>query len=290
MLRERSQIPNRRSLAAFAAESTGRVAPGCDDSLVIMRAVVARFTGSNWRWWAGLRALVLLLWLVAAATNWWIAPRQSTYEQARADIAAGRVAAYQWGDRWENHNSRWWFPDTTMRSSGTLGPLFTWQTGDGRVHWTDSGDFEQVTRTGTVDEKNYAGVGAVGLGQDLLAAGLEGRSGDLDPLGGIIIGVGTVLVLTFLGVLLAGPEPVLGTRWFWFWLVCTAPYGLGLLFWTVRDRPWTRAEPPVPEGGRTPRRDRGFLGLCIGVLSTMVISLLLFALNAVLGDRWIPTT
>jgi hypothetical protein len=62
---------------------------------------------------------------------------------------------------------------------------------------------------------------------------------------------------------------VLGTRWFWFWLVTMAPFGLGLLFWLFRDRPWTRAT-PAPDG--PPRRDRGILGFCIGVLATILIS------------------
>ncbi|SDT02066.1 hypothetical protein SAMN04489716_2275 [Actinoplanes derwentensis] len=227
--------------------------------------------------------LVIGCWAVAAAVSWWTAPRPSTYEQARADIAGRQVVAFQWGDRWGGGDTRRWFADDTLYSSNPLGPLFGWRTGDGRVHWIDSGDFDQVMATGAVDATVYDGPGAIGLAQDLQAAGIEQRYGDISVLGGLVGGIGFFLTMLVLLVLLVGPEPVLGTKWYWFWIVFTMPYGLGLLFWTLRDRPWA-ARPPA----REPRRDGWLIGLATGVLLGVLITVALHLLNGAFGDRWIP--
>ncbi|MEH0985429.1 hypothetical protein [Micromonospora sp. CPCC 205556] len=238
-----------------------------------------------------LRLALVLLWLLAAAVSWWTAPRKQSYEQARADVAAGHVTAYQWGDSWATDGSpRPWFGASDLRASSTLGPLFAWRTPDGRVYWTDTGNFDQVTTTGAVDPASYSGPGAVGIAQDLRAGGLVHRAGEVQPSGVAVAvaGIGLVLAAVFLGVGVAGPAPVLGTRWFWFWLVSTAPYGLGLLFWLFRDRPWSRPAAPAATPGDRELRDRGLLGLCLGFLATILISLLLLALHEALGDRWVP--
>jgi hypothetical protein len=88
-------------------------------------------------------------------------------------------------------------------------------------------------------------------------------------------------------VIAAGPAPVLGTRWFW--LTYTAPYGLGLVFWLLRDRPWSRSAQLARTAGGEEKRDRGFLGLLIGVLASFPISALVMVLNMALGDRWVPS-
>src|SRR5688500_2723597 len=128
--------------------------------------------GRTWRWWGVLRMALILLWLLAAFMTWWTAPRKQSYDQARADLAAGRATAYQWGDRWDVDRSRRWFGGATLQSSDTLGPLFAWRTPAGRVHWIDTGDYDEVTTTGAVDERSYAGPGAIGIAQDVQVAGL----------------------------------------------------------------------------------------------------------------------
>ncbi|MGK5740068.1 hypothetical protein [Micromonospora sp. URMC 103] len=233
-----------------------------------------------------LRLALVLLWLVAAALSWWTAPRKQSYEQARADIAAGDVTAYQWGGSWGDSGGPWpWFDASELQTSSTLGPLFAWRTPDGRVHWTDTDRFGQVTTTGAVDPASYSGPGAVGVAQDLRAGDLERRAGVVRAPGVAVTVIGLVLAAVFLGVVVAGPAPVLGTRWFWFWLVAIAPYGLGLLFWLSRERPWSR--PAAPASDRE-RRDRGLFGIGLGILAAVLMSLLLLALNAALGDRWVP--
>lgn len=236
------------------------------------------------RWWGGLRVLVVVAWVVAAAVSWWTTPRESAYERARADIAGGRVVAYQWGDNWADSGSSWWFGDRTLYSSGTLGPLFAWRTGDGRVHWIDEAAVGEAALTGAVDPKDYAGPGAAALGQDIQAAGAGERLGDVSAGSDAVGPIGFVLSAVFLMVLVAGPAPVLGTRWYWFWLVLASPYGLGLLFWLVRDRPWSARA----DGEGDPRRDRWLLGLATGVLLSVAVSVVLFLLHRLLGETWVP--
>jgi hypothetical protein len=242
----------------------------------------------TWRWWGALRFVLVLLWLLAATAAWWTAPRKQSYDQARADVAAGRVTAFQWGDRWNADGPLPQLGTYALQRSGTLGPLLAWRTPDGRVNWTDTDDFGEVTTVGAIDQRSYSGPGALAIAQDIRAAGLEHRAGDVRSLGPVITGIGLVLAAIVLGVVVAGPAPVLGTRWFWFWLVYTAPYGLGLLFWLARDRPWSRTAASSAASGDVERRDRGILGLVIGLLATILISVLLVVLHEVLGDRWVP--
>jgi hypothetical protein len=226
---------------------------------------------------------VIGLWLVAAATAWWTAPRQATYEQATADIRAQQVTGYEWGDRWRDERARPWFSGAVLESSGTLGPLFVWRTGSGRLFWADTADFDEVRSTGALDEQAYSGIGAVGIAQDLRAAGAAEPTG-IEARGRWADGIGIALALIFIVVLLAGPAPVHGTRWFWWWLVVLTPYGLGLLFWLARDRPWSRS-PEVADGRP---RDRGILGFGLGLFATFLINIVLLLLNGALGDRWVP--
>lgn len=203
-------------------------------------------------------------------------------------MTAGRVVAYQWSGRWEVGGPRSWFTAPVVRVSGTFGPLFVWRTPDGRVYWTDTDSFDQVTTTGAVDLSRYSGPGAVGIAQDLRTAGLEHRTGDVNTSGLVVTGIGLVLAAIFLGVVVAGPAPVLGTRWFWFWLVAITPYGLGLLFWVARDRPWARPAAPAAAPGNREQRDRGILGFGLGFLAAILINILLLVFHEALGDWWLP--
>ncbi|NLU77375.1 hypothetical protein HCA58_03005 [Micromonospora sp. HNM0581] len=237
------------------------------------------------RRWAALRLGIVALWLFGAGIAWWTAPRQHDYEAATTDLASGRVVAYQWGDRWDANQRRPWFGTSDLESSGALGPFFAWRTPDGRIRWTDTTNFDQVTLTGAIDRSAYAGPGAVGLAQQVQAAGLEGRSGVLQPLGQVVGGTGLAAAAITFGVLLAGPAPVLGTRWFWFWLVCLVPFGLGILAWLAREHPWApSASPRTGPGGR----DSGVLGVAVGVAATILGSILSLMLGQLLGDWWVP--
>ena len=240
------------------------------------------------RWWSVLRAALLVMWLVAAAASWWSAPRQASYGEAKAAVAEGRLTAYQWGDSWDSSGPRPWFDGSTLQSTGAQGPIFAWCTSDGRVRWADTDDFGELSLTGNVEEDSYSGPGAAGIAQELKAAAMEDRAGAVDTRNPWIAGVGAVLAVAFLGIVVAGPAPVLGTRWFWFWLTWTAPYGLGLVFWLLRDRPWSRTARPAQKAGGGEPRDRGWRGLLIGILVSLLLSVLVAVLGGLLGDQWVP--
>ena len=138
--------------------------------------------GRAWRWWDVLRVAMVVLWLLAAVGAWWTAPRQQSYAQARADLAGGRVTAYAWGDDWDTDASRRWLSSATLRSCGPAGPVFAWRTADGRLQWADTDDYDQVTISDAVDQANYSGAGAARIAQDVQAAGLAHRAGNVYPL------------------------------------------------------------------------------------------------------------
>ncbi|WKU05755.1 hypothetical protein [Micromonospora sp. HUAS LYJ1] len=240
------------------------------------------------RWWGALRIALVLLWLLGATTTWWTAPRQQDYDRARADVVAGRVTAYQWGDRWEVDRSPLWFGSATLWASGSYGPLFAWRTPDGRLHWTDTDRFGQVTTTGADARESYSGAGAVGIARELRAAGLEHRAGDVHAPVSVVGGAGILLAVVALVVVVAGPAPVRGTRWFWFWLIFLTPCGLGLLAWTARERPWSRSAAAVAARSPAYPRDRGVLGFGIGVFASVLAGVVLLFLHEVLGDWWVP--
>ncbi|GAA1653690.1 hypothetical protein [Actinoplanes couchii] len=245
-----------------------------------------RVTGSWQRWWwAGLRILMIGGWLVAVAVNWWVAPRPATYEQARADIAARDVVAFRWGERWDS-DARRWFGNDTLYSSNRIGPLFSWRTGDGRVHWVDADSANpDMAPMSDEDVQLYSGAGTTALSREIQDAGLgERRDTDIFVFGNLLGTIGAVVYLLFLAVLVAGPAPALGTRWYWFWLNFLTPYGLGVIFWTLRERPWTDRPPPDPG---TPR-DRWPLGLLTGLVLSVTIPLALQLLTWIVGDRWFP--
>ncbi|MGX6602983.1 hypothetical protein ACWKSP_12715 [Micromonosporaceae bacterium Da 78-11] len=268
--------------------------------------VVAVQDGRRGVWWRALRLVLALMWVVAAALSWWTAPRESGYEQARQDIGAGRVTAYRWGSQWDDTGGSRMFGTPELSSSSPIGPLFAWRTGDDRVHWVDTNEFDEVTVADTDTE--YANPGAASLAALLKERGVEDRIGAVTPFATVINGFGIALGVTFLAVLLAGPAPVRGTKWFWWWIGVTVPYGLGVLFWLARDRPWVDAaervpypaapSPPgdrrwLPTAARFARegaepRDPGWLGVVTGLLASLVVSGLLVLLHHFLGDSWVP--
>src|SRR5689334_11191582 len=105
------------------------------------------------RTWVVLRAAMVAIWLVTGAAALWSAPREASYDELRADIAAQRVVEYRWGDEWARTNRTWLSPPT-LTSASKLGPLFVWKTSDLRMHWTDTAQFKQVQAT---ELDNYAG-------------------------------------------------------------------------------------------------------------------------------------
>lgn len=212
--------------------------------------------------WRILRWVLVALWLVTAGASWWGAPRETGAERALADMAAHRVSAYQIGSQWQDESPDRWFSMPTL-GSGDPDRIFAWRTPDGRAHWADVSDVADF------QERLRADVQEVNARNVLFLSTL-------------INGVGLLFTLVFLGVLWAGPTPVTGTRWFWWWLFALIPFGLGLLYWTFREVPWTRPA-EIPES-----RESGWRGLGIAIVASVLISVVLFGLTRLFGETAFP--
>ncbi|BBH67611.1 hypothetical protein ACTI_42960 [Actinoplanes sp. OR16] len=222
--------------------------------------------------WRVARVLILLLWVVAAAMTWWTAPREVSYEKALDAAKSGEVRAYDWGMNWDDGSGRWLDAPYLERQSG---PWFAWRTSDYRVYWADTSPADGDQTTVDVNGMEHTGAAAE------IARELDQPSGELIPWRKWIQGISAVLALTFFAVLIIGPAPALGTRWYWFWVVLLIPYALGMVFWVLRDRPWSDA-------ANEEDRDHGWFGLAHAIAANLVITVVLLILNALLGDRWIP--
>ncbi|MFI7544933.1 hypothetical protein [Actinoplanes sp. NPDC049599] len=228
-------------------------------------AVVQQVGRPKISWWQVLRVVLVLGWVAWAALTWWMAPRESTAAQARADIAAQRLTYYEWGDGWQNDGGLVSPFPAGLEQWGGPGPMLLWHTTDGRRHFT------------TIDEPTAAATGVVGtllsgpeataLDQELQA--YETRRPADPPTGAVQGGLLIAGSVLFLWALVSAAEPVTGTKWFWFWLVSGVPLGLGLLWWLARERPWSsRAAEREP-------RLRWWAGIGIGILAGLVVSLAL---------------
>jgi hypothetical protein len=245
----------------------------------------------RWRprsWWSMLRAALVVLWVIWAALVWWSAPRSATVEQARADLAAGQVTRYQWGDSWQRSSAwAWGNPNPpTLESTREFGRIFAWRTSQFQVRYVrlDQAPPPATDATGQPSAPS-SDPETASLMRSVVESGLPQGSagtGPLVPLLGMVVGLSVLLVL------IAGPAPVVGTRWFWFWVLTGVPLGLGLLFWLFRERPWSpAAETPMDRAGRVRRRS-GYTGFGVGFLAALVANVLLFALSRVVGDWIIP--
>ncbi|KUL33010.1 hypothetical protein [Actinoplanes awajinensis] len=225
---------------------------------------------SGGSWWRAARLILIAAWVVAAGAAWWSAPRQTDVERATADIAAGRVVAYEWGAHWNDNGPDRWFSVPMLYGGGTAPTVFAWRTPDNRTHWIDTnGDATQIAQ--------------------LRASVAESPSANVLALSTLINGIGLLFTVVFLGMILAGRPPVIGTKWYWFWLFALVPFGLGLLYWTFREVPWTKPTvfPPLKDDG-SEHRLRGLRGLVTAFLISVAVSFALYGLRALLGEGIIP--
>ncbi|GAA1872675.1 hypothetical protein GCM10009687_45640 [Asanoa iriomotensis] len=224
------------------------------------------------------RVALALLWLVWAVAAWWTAPRAATLDEARADAAAGRIVAHQWAD---SFGETLWFGRLRFSlDADGVDPVLVWRTGFGRVHYTLIPDVvtEPGPRGDVVVEPNPA--------DDLRAAMPDSQRGTVLPYFAPVLAV--VITLICLAILIQGPAPKLGTRWFWFFLG-GLPFGLGVLLWLRAERPWAEPEDPAPDRKTgQPSRYGGLTGLGLMILGGIVISLLV-ALRRGLPEWLVPS-
>jgi hypothetical protein len=194
-------------------------------------------------------------------------------------LAAGGVVSVQWGDQWQGGADDWDYRPM-LSSSGDGGRIVAWRTTDWRLHYTDTS-----TDTGTggsVDQRVAA------IRQATTAAGLTPGSITDDRPVRIGTAISLLVALFVVALLVNGPVPMIGTRWYWWWIFVGLPFGLGLVYWLWRERPWSRtAEVPLGPPNRDPRR-RWYLGILAGLLASMVVGLATALLRHLLGDGIVP--
>lgn len=229
-----------------------------------------RFTGwRSWGSWRALRIALISAWCLWAVMAWWSAPRRAEVDKARVDIAANQVEAYEWADSWERPTVSTWGSVPTLRSWGRDGPLFVWRTYDGRTYYVvaDAAPTDPFfvadssePQTESIDAAVWASLHDTG----------RPLYGDVRPDSRYLP---TIIGLVCLAVLVAGPAPVIGTRWYWFWLTAGVPFGLGVLAWLTTERPWSRRV-GSPSESDVDNRSSGLTGLLIAIAASVAVGLL----------------
>jgi len=208
------------------------------------------------------------LWLVWAAVAWWSAPRPATFEQLDSDLTAGRVVSYNRGAGWGYQ--RLWAAPAKVRSD-TPEVMLTWATTNGRTFFATP-DFRVGMVYGPTSEMEKL---VDRLEREGIGRGVEG------PVTDVASALGVLMIVAALAVLIGGPPPVRGTRWFWFW-VGQLPMGLGYLAWLALERPWAA---PAQENVR---RRNGWLGLGLMLVGGLVLNVLTVAASRLVGEWLIP--
>src|SRR5688572_2087936 len=151
------------------------------------------------------RAALALAWLCWAAMAWWSAPRESTVARLEADFNAGTITSFAVGDHSQGRNL--WSLNYDRSSSESK---VTWATRDGHTHY--------AYRAWIPDDDVPGGrrQGADAVVRELSFSNLAGSG--LSPFHEISKTMVWFLAFIALGVLLVAPDPVRGTRPFWFWV------------------------------------------------------------------------
>ncbi|PZG18900.1 hypothetical protein C1I95_12635 [Micromonospora craterilacus] len=249
----------------------------------------------------GLRWGLPLLWLVWAGLAWWSAPREVPAEQLERDAAAGRVVTAQRADGWTDEWPSFWGARTPPRVSQT-GWLAVWTLQNGQVRYADIGpfvgpgpDFDTVFDDDSdesvpdADEVGFddAGVTYPGSALDYEWVSLRGvtwggEQGLAYRLSQAAVLAAAVIGLVWLAMVVGGPVPAAGTRWFWFW-IGLLPLGLGVLMFWFRERRFVGHPEWQGRGDRS-----GWLGFGCLVFGGIALSLVLAGARALLGGFLVP--
>lgn len=238
-----------------------------------------------------LGAVVVLLWAAWLIALWMTQPRLVPPDQLDEDLAAGGVTQYAVVVLVEDRSG--WFDNSPT--------VELWSAPeDSRTQLSGAGSDELPSSEGTLTiaygvDSHVADLRVLDpdrLSPDQLSAvadrldeaGVEDRTASSYTLiaGN---GVGNALALFMLVgllVVIAGPRPGRGTRWFWFW-VLGLPLGLGLLALAVFEflrPPRLVVIPESPTDGdatasdavATPKRLSGWAGFWIGIFGAILIT------------------
>ncbi|MEU5531297.1 hypothetical protein ABZ744_30625 [Micromonospora chersina] len=220
------------------------------------------------RAWLRRRALplaVVLCWLVWAALAWWTAPRAADEAELERDLAAGRVVTMARADGWQTGGT-WGRRPEPRYGEGAW--MLVWTRPDGQIRYADVPVEDPETGPDPLTDRRARD--ATTHYGDTLADALANAAGLL----ALVIGAGWLLMLV------AGPPPVAGTRWFWFW-IGLLPFGLGVLAWLHRER-W-RSDPPAARTRRS-----GWSGVGGLLLGGILVSVAVTVLAALFGGYVVP--
>ena len=220
-------------------------------------------------------AVLVAAWIVWFAVLWVGQARLVSVATLEDDLRAGRVLAFRevllqpaGGDsQWVDTPEIGYGPvdgEGRLTDDSAVEETNAWVT---LTYWVDGPVATQRVLHLGGDRAAVAGVEdrlqAEGVPPDLsLANELTRRTGDPGQLSGL-------LGLVTFGLIVLGPRPGRGTRWFWFWLLL-APFGLGVLAYAVVElvRP---GRLHGSDAGR--RRLPGALGLLIEVVGGVMVTL-----------------
>lgn len=205
--------------------------------------------------------------------SWSTGLRESTFQQLQSDITDGSVQQWYAAERFESGPlDLKQAPTSTVRgdldeaSEGVylppngdpLGGILVWRTW-GEPGWhvaSESG----VSHAG--DEYQAAATEAsTALVGQLRAAHVPMKPYEFSD-GGWVGGAVNFGGLAILVLLVLGPAPRVGTRWFWFWVLLNGPVALGFVVYAVMELIGIRRRPDPPLAKRL-NGVQGFLGMLL---------------------------
>ena len=222
-------------------------------------------------WWAG--------WL---ASLWAAQPRMVPQDVVVDELTAGRATAYrvvvveEHGDGLFDGTDRIEISPASDADDGVVDGA-----ADGRqltvAYWVDA----PIGGLRVLDTDGLGSDAPTEVAERFRAAGVpEAAAGDLyvrSPAGRTYT-AGALLMALTLALVVLGPRPSRGTRWFWFWLLF-APLFLAVPLFAVAERLRPRR---WPEGTEHPKgvagRWNGLTGLAVGVLLSLATTAALRAL------------
>jgi hypothetical protein len=259
-----------------------------------------------------LAVLLLAGWATWAASTYQSQLRVVRIDTFHADLAAGDIVAFRAASNVRHDSS--WLPDGSpdgvdlpaTNEDGTIDSPEGMTTGPPAtvVYWTDS----VVGAVRAVDVNDPRAVSADVMIQELRQAGVPPATPDNSHWPTDRSDAwGFLLALLALVVVVRGPAPTRGTRWFWFWLL-GLPWGLGVVAYAVLELVRTRLEPRVARGAVTVQRvteaggpatthelghgsgERfgGWRGLLLNIVLGVLITVAGSEISRGVGGIWVP--
>jgi hypothetical protein len=228
--------------------------------------------------------VLLVAWAVWLVALWVAQPRLVPQEFLAGELAQGRPTSFSVVTVQEDRAVGFLSTDGLDVSSVSDQDRAAALAGDysgpavSIAYWVDA----PVARLRVVDPNGLGSDVPAVLVQDLAAAGVpEAPPGRLwlDPPAQRTYTAGVVLVLLSTLVVILGPRPRRGTRWFWFWLV-GGPLSVGVAIFAVAELIRPRHE---PAGTVHPRgvagRWNGLTGFAAGFVLSIAVAGLTLALT-----------